>query len=206
MRCSKDLAAIQQCYQAQLKTLVLLMQIRAALLVHLLRLVNGSSAVRLPVVEALLKALNDNSLNLRKDSTDLGLNRQIADALAGMHCPFCKCRCPKAECDSIVVSDFAMMRCVQKRPGTVWGMPDMALLECGRLSSLQDGCVVPRMTYNVCIAREGWCKASGSTWHQCQRASSDRAQPELQCGHSISSHCSRQARACSRHCCGCPLL
>ena len=81
------------------------MQIRAALLVHLLRLVNGSSAVRLPVVEALLKALNDNSLSLHEDSTDLGLNRQIADALAGMHGPFCKCRCPKSERDSVVVSN-----------------------------------------------------------------------------------------------------
>ena len=96
MRCSKNLAAIQHCYQAQLKALALLMQVRAALLVHLLRLVNGSSAVRLPVVEALLKALNDNSLSLREDSTDLGLNRQIADALAGTHAlPFLQMQMPQ---------------------------------------------------------------------------------------------------------------
>ena len=183
------------------------MQIRAALLVHLLRLVNGSSAVRLPIVEALLKALNDNSLSLRKDSTDLGLNRQIADALAGMHCPAANADAPSLSVTALsALLLLAMMRYVQERPGTVWGMPDKTLLECGRLSSLQGGCVVPCMTYNVCIAREGWRKASGSTRHQCQRASSDRAQPELQCGHSISRHCSRQACACSRHCCGCPLL
>lgn len=62
----------------------LYMQTRAALLLQLLRIVNGSSAVRLPVVEALVAALNGNSLGLKGHTTDLALQQQIADALAGM--------------------------------------------------------------------------------------------------------------------------
>ena len=60
------------------------MQVRAALLAQLLRLVNGSSAVRLQVVEALVQALNSNQLSLWSHITDVVLQRQIADALAGV--------------------------------------------------------------------------------------------------------------------------
>ena len=60
------------------------MQVRAALLALVLRLVNGSSAVRLQVVEALVQALNSNQLSLWSHITDVVLQRQIADALAGV--------------------------------------------------------------------------------------------------------------------------
>ena len=61
------------------------MQVRAALLVQVLRLVNGSSAVRLQVVEALLEALNSNSLSLEGNITDVRVQQSIADALAGVY-------------------------------------------------------------------------------------------------------------------------
>lgn len=57
---------------------------RAALLAQALRLVNGSSAVRLQVVEALVEALNSNSLSLVGHIADAAVQQQIADALAGM--------------------------------------------------------------------------------------------------------------------------
>ena len=60
------------------------MQVRAALLAQALRLVNGSSAVRLQVVEALVEALNSNSLSLVGHIADAAVQQQIADALAGM--------------------------------------------------------------------------------------------------------------------------
>ena len=67
------------------------MQVRAALLAQLLRLVNGSSAVRLQVVEALLDALNSNSLSLQGHITDIDVQQQIADAMAGMYCHDATC-------------------------------------------------------------------------------------------------------------------
>ena len=60
------------------------MQVRAALLAQVQRLVNGSSAVRLQVVEALVEALNSNSLSLVGHIADTAVQQQIADALAGM--------------------------------------------------------------------------------------------------------------------------
>lgn len=59
------------------------MQTRAALLGQLLNLVYGSSAARLSVVEALVAALNDNTITLKGLQTELALNQQIANALAG---------------------------------------------------------------------------------------------------------------------------
>ncbi|CAK0784455.1 hypothetical protein CVIRNUC_007659 [Coccomyxa viridis] len=58
-------------------------KVRAALLAQLLRLINGSSAVRLQVVEALVEALNSNTLSLQGHITDIAVQQQIADALAG---------------------------------------------------------------------------------------------------------------------------
>ena len=61
------------------------MQVRAALLAQLLRLINGSSAVRLQVVEALVEALNSNTFSLQGHITDIAVQQQIADALAGVY-------------------------------------------------------------------------------------------------------------------------
>ena len=58
-------------------------QTRAALLGQVLNLVYGSSAARLSVVEALVTALNDNTIPLKGPQTELALNQQIANALAG---------------------------------------------------------------------------------------------------------------------------
>ena len=60
------------------------MQVRAALLGQLLSLVYGSSTARLSVVEALAAALNKNTLGLERKPTDMALNQDIADALAGI--------------------------------------------------------------------------------------------------------------------------
>ena len=61
----------------------MLVQTRAALIGQLLSLVYGSSTARLSVVEALMAALNANSLSLDRRRTDRALNKDIADALAG---------------------------------------------------------------------------------------------------------------------------
>ena len=61
----------------------MLVQTRAALLGQLLSLVYGSSTARLSVVEALMAALNANSLALERRRTDRGLNKDIANVIAG---------------------------------------------------------------------------------------------------------------------------
>ena len=59
------------------------MQTRAALLGQLLNLVYGDSTARLSVVEALMNALNKSTLTLERKHTEMALNQDIADALAG---------------------------------------------------------------------------------------------------------------------------
>ena len=59
------------------------MQTRAALLGQLLNLVYGNSTARLSVVEALMDALNNNTLPLERKHTEMALNQDLADALAG---------------------------------------------------------------------------------------------------------------------------
>ena len=59
------------------------MQTRAALLGQLLNLVYGNSTARLSIVEALMDALNKNTLTLERTITEMALNQDIANALAG---------------------------------------------------------------------------------------------------------------------------
>ncbi len=59
-------------------------QVRAAILVRALSLVNGNSKVRLSIVEALINALNrEKGLQLKAVAFDRSLLRQLADSLAG---------------------------------------------------------------------------------------------------------------------------
>ncbi len=58
-------------------------QTRAALLGQVLNLVYGSSTARLSLVEAFVAALNGNTITLKGQQTELALNQQIANALAG---------------------------------------------------------------------------------------------------------------------------
>ena len=60
------------------------MQVRAAILVRTLSLVNGNSRVRLSIVDALINALNDiKHIQLTANPIDRFVLRQLADAMAG---------------------------------------------------------------------------------------------------------------------------